>query len=436
LNTTRSKISILDYLFVFTIIVYAGAGTKFVKSFTYWSYMGYSLWIIGFLFPILFAFIVMFYYKIPVRKNFILLILAFTIHNIIINIKFGELTEQFYGIWVTSFFIAYILISRLRDNFFVAYERIIYFLSIIASIFWILSFLIPETISEVLQTISLDPGDKNVESNIIFYTVNAKSEEGGILHRNAGFAWEPGAFACYLSLAIFINLIRNNFKIKENKKLLVLLFALLTTQSTTGYFLLIVLGLFYLYNLSPKKRIIALPIALTLMIITLSLPFMLEKIEALSQADMNRIVRDSIINREHKVPQRIVSLKIDFQDFLRYPIIGYGGYQEARWTWLLGADVATISGIGKILARFGIVGTLFFLFSVYKSSKTLQILYNFKGSLFFVLIILLISISYSIIENPLAMSFWLFFLFYKPAYFPREKKLDFRSIQLNKAKYY
>jgi hypothetical protein len=118
------------------------------------------------------------------------------------------------------------------------------------------------------------------------------------------------------------------------------------------------------------------------------------------------------------IPQRIASLEIDIKDFLKYPIIGYGGYQEAQWTRQLGAYVSTISGIGKILARFGIIGTFFFLFSIYKSSRKLQEIFNFRGSIFFFIIIIFISISYSIITHPLMMGFWLFYLFYKPIVLP------------------
>jgi hypothetical protein len=138
---------------------------------------------------------------------------------------------------------------------------------------------------------------------------------------------------------------------------------------------------------------------------------MLDKIQEVSQHDTELMVRNSIRYGGTYTPQRIASLQIDFKDFLNHPILGYGGFMEARWTKKLGANISTISGIGKILARFGIIGTFFFLFSLFKTSRSLQSIYSFRGWIFFILLILVISFSYSIIELPILLCFWLFYLF-------------------------
>jgi len=108
--------------------------------------------------------------------------------------------------------------------------------------------------------------------------------------------------------------------------------------------------------------------------------------------------------------QRIASFQISFRVFLNNPILGYGGYMDASWTKKLGANIAAISGIGEIMARFGIVGTFFFLYSLFRTSKLLQSAFSFKGWIFPILVILAISISYSVV-GPILLCIWLFYLF-------------------------
>jgi hypothetical protein len=141
---------------------------------------------------------------------------------------------------------------------------------------------------------------------------------------------------------------------------------------------------------------------------------MIEKIIEVAHHDTDLMIRNSVRYGSQQTAQRIASFLIDFKDFLNHPIIGYGGHLDARWTVQIGANISTISGIGKIMARFGLIGTIFFFFSLYKSAESIQQIFNIKGRVFMILVIFIISISYSIIENPLVMSFWLFYLFFKP----------------------
>jgi hypothetical protein len=231
-----------------------------------------------------------------------------------------------------------------------------------------------------------------------------------LLPRNAGFAWEPGAFASYLCLAIFINQIRTHFSFVNNRKLWILLLALLSTQSTTGFAILIIIIILVIYNLSPKISFLLFPVSVILIIYILQLPFMYEKVKGISNFNIELLARYSRIYNTAYTAQRFASFLIDFQDFLNNPILGYGGFMEERWTFKMGAVVTSISGIGKIMARFGIVGTFFFLFSLYKTSRSLQSLFFFKGWIFPILIILAISISYNV-DIPILLCFWLFYLF-------------------------
>jgi len=259
------------------------------------------------------------------------------------------------------------------------------------------------------------PGSGNVDSNIILYTINNFStiedtniNIGGIsLVRNSGFAWEPGGFACLIDLAIFINLIRTKFRLTYNSKIWVFIVALITTFSTTGISIFFLLLVFYIYNQHIKYTVLLIPLTLALGIYITTLPFMAEKLIDVSNYDTEEMIENTIEYDLQSTPQRLESLEIDFVDFMNNPILGYGGHMEEQWTSKLGAQVATISGIGKVMAVFGLVGILFFLINLIKTSKEFAKSFKFKGWLFPFLMVIMIAVSYSLIFMPLLMCFWL-----------------------------
>ena len=245
--------------------------------------------------------------------------------------------------------------------------------------------------------------------------------------RNAGFAWEPGSFACYINLAIFLNLIRTKFTIHNNKKLYIFIIALITTFSTTGFAILMLLIVFYVYNQNLKYIILFAPISIVLIFYILFLPFMTEKIIDVSEYDTDAMIEHSINNDTNPTPQRIESLQIDFIDFHNNPILGYGGHLEERWTEKLGANISTISGIGKVMAVFGIVGILFFIVQLTMTSMEFTKIFHFRGWGFQFFLIIMISISYSIIFTPLLMCFWVLNTSYLSNKLPRNRTMRYQN---------
>jgi hypothetical protein len=231
--------------------------------------------------------------------------------------------------------------------------------------------------------------------------------------RNCGFAWEPGGFAVMLALAIFINLFFYDSSGAGNMRFWILLSALITSQSTTGYTILLVILAFYFYNKQKKLIVVLWPLVLALIILVFSLPFMSDKIVNLldETANIDYIVEMSIGREESIQPQRFASFVISFRDFIDNPILGLGGVNEARWTFKIGANVSSITGIGNLLAQYGLVGFLFFIISSLGSSGFYAKQFKFSGKFLFAIIIVFISISYGIILLPLIMSFWLYSYF-------------------------
>ncbi len=414
LLSNKKAITLLEYFSVFLIIFYAGNASLFVKSFESWNNL------IGLMLPIAAIGGLGLIKGVQFNHKYVMVMAGYLLYTIASTIKFGELHPRFMGINILKITLAYVMISSLRKRFFTLYEQIIFYLSIIALIFWTFHNIAPDAFVSFLEKIEFSTqGEEkgSIRMNAIVFTISNYdvvsdhiADFGGFqLFRNSGFAWEPGAFSAYLNIAILFNLLRTKFQLKGNIHFFVLVIALATTFSTTGYSLFILLMIFFIYNQSFKKVVILFPIVALFIVYLFSLPFMADKIREKTEYNTEELVYQSLKHDANYIPQRFESLQIDFIDFLNHPIIGYGGMQEARWTKQLGAQISTISGIGKIMGQFGIVGILFFIFSLWKSSNLLVKAYNVRGAAFLLVFVIMVAVSYNIITI-LYMSIWLFYL--------------------------
>jgi O-antigen ligase len=234
-----------------------------------------------------------------------------------------------------------------------------------------------------------------------------------MIPRNCGYAQEPGCFAVYLCLAIFINLFVANSNKNSKKRFLVLVLALISTMSTTGYVIFIVIIVFYILSKDLSKALLLFPIAIIALIYISTLPFMSNKIiDMVNETNtLDQMIISTIGQDEESTPQRFTSFMITFVDFRDNPILGLGPDNDKSWVNKIGAKISPISGIGNLLAQFGIVGFLFFIMASIRSSFYISKYFQYKGKFLLFFIIIFISISYSLIILPLMMIFWMFSLF-------------------------
>jgi hypothetical protein len=156
-----------------------------------------------------------------------------------------------------------------------------------------------------------------------------------------------------------------------------------------------------------------LPVAIIAVIYLSSLPFMSKKVIQVID-ETNQV--DQLLEETYGVdfqsnPQRFTSIMISLKDFANNPILGVGGNNEDSWTYKMGSRISTVSGIGNLIAQFGIFGFIFFIIASYKSSIFFSTYYEYKGKFLLFLIILFVSVSYSIIFLPIIITFWMYQLF-------------------------
>ncbi len=408
-----NKISFFEYVFVLMLMLYAGRANSFFETESIKANP------IGVLIPVCLAGILAFKWKVIFTRQFYTIIFFFAIYFLATSIKYYVVQPTFFLTYLFLIFISYTAIKALKVNLFIIYEYLLYWLAIIALFMWVAQLVLRgDTLYGLFARVPLLESISTVSGsglNAIFYSLQPYSTtliNNYTIPRNCGFAWEPGSFAVYLCLGIFINLFITKTGKFSKRRFWVLLLALVSTQSTTGYVIMMVLIIYYLINKDFKRVLLLFPVAIVLIISIFSLPFMKNKIFDLfsETSGINQLIVDAYGRESPATPQRFTSFMITLVDFRHNPILGLAAHYEDTWTYKMGSSISTISGIGNLLAQFGIVGFLFFTVYSVKSSLFFSKYFKYKGKLLGFILILLISISYSIIFLPLLMCFWLFSL--------------------------
>jgi hypothetical protein len=412
-GSDSTSITFFEYFYVFLLIIYAGRANTFVES------VSIKENFFGVILPIVLSIILAFRWKVVFDAKFYIVMFCFSFYFIAISIKDGEMHPTFLLTYFFKFFTVYTVIKALKFNLFGIYERVTYYLAITGLILWGMQVVLGgDTLFDIFNRI---PGLRDFSYvtgkgvSVIVYSVQPTSYSilDYKIPRNCGFAQEPGSFSVYLCMAIFVNLFITSSG-KDSKKLFwVLVIALISTMSTTGYVIFMVITVYFILSKNLNKVLLLLPIAIGALIYASTLPFMSNKIvELINETnELDLLIVNTIGREETATPQRFTSFMITYRDFKDNPVLGLGPDNEKSWINKVGARISPISGIGNLLAQFGLVGFLFFIISTLSSSIFISKYFEYNGKLLLFIIIILISISYSVIILPLLMSFWMFQIF-------------------------
>jgi len=263
-----------------------------------------------------------------------------------------------------------LLAVRLIPDFSRRYVFLMYLLSLTSFIFWVPYFLGMDMRS-LLSSIQL-PLRKN--SDFFNIGIHHFYEEFDGAIRNMGMFWEPGAFAGYLVLALFL-LIRDeqNFSL-SSRRAPVLIAALLSTQSTTGYITFIVLVVFSGYNSNWIKNSSAKYVLLpaTLIIIITSAYFIFNKVDFLGEKIIGQFEETAMGTDASRI-SRFGNFLYDMESFVERPLIGWGANPETRSSFdeeVLDLVAGQGNGLTGFAVRYGLTGLLVFLgFFAYNTKR-------------------------------------------------------------------
>lgn len=364
-------------------------------------------------------------------KPLIIFLSIFVLWIIASYLKFGNyIGFQFQPIY--SIIIAHVAFNIYeKDEFLRLFEKILTRFCLLSLIVWILANILKDPFVQFMSSISVIKRSPPTETYSFLVGLGSQIEMG--IRRNIGFTWEPGKFACWVLIGLFINLIRHKFiffPYKKNKNFYILFITLLTTLSTTGYSIIAILILFVLIN--KKSTSLKLLIIVSTAIIIpyiLRLSFMSEKIIGLM--DLENGLNTIEYHRSHDgldivCPQRFTGCYVSFLNLIHDYWLGYNQLIKSYTTEVLfkgSVIVAPSEGLINILAKYGILVGAFFYYWLYKSSQYLSEVFNYKGKFIFFIFFIAISFSYDFWENCILMYLYLcvFYKKYDSRYFDNIK---------------
>ena len=416
------KVKRFEYFYFFVMIIYMAQAT------VYTGRMVGGLTIspmFPFLLPILLTIVLLDRNKISFSHNGLSLLLLVTgIWTGCIIYKeslFSSKQLSYYFFLFYGLIIAYIHVRVFGKKLFPLYEKIMVRMCIIALVLWLFAVMVPSSASFFR---GFTPTGFGYNVFFIFTWMDPiyGQIENGIL-RNAGFSWEPGRFAIMVLLAIYCNLLRNGIKFKRNKSVIILLLAMLSTQSTTGY-----LGTLALYAFWGLKKVsMSYFLGITFVMIPIGyyvsqLSFMQEKIQQQLDLDYELKKLDKTIDYVNEMSQRneyagslsrFQAIYYEAQNIQNDPILGYGlDPKNSYFSTHISSNFVLTGAILKLFGQHGIPLGLVFYFLLYKSS--VRIGKEHESNKVGLFVIFLIScVSYVVFLVPVFTAFWFYGLFRK-----------------------
>ncbi len=239
-------------------------------------------------------------------------------------------------------------------------------------------------------------------NKIIFFAMDDFSRG-----RNIGIFWEPGIFAIFIVLAMLFIIFDNSEKMQKGK-FITLLIALLTTVSTTGYVLMMVVLISLLIVRFRNNKVIFFIGIAGIAIISILL-MSNGGIENILMRFFPRVF-SKLFDNTASVTTRTGSIVINLQNFLEYP---WGvGLTKANYLFadkMVGSQTSTLT---LYLVQFGILGIFFVLLQ-------LRCIYRYrywdklKGILFVTVWIVLMNVE---ITTMFSLIYIIIFYFIKDSY--------------------
>jgi hypothetical protein len=225
---------------------------------------------------------------------------------------------------------------------------------------------------------SINEWTEEVKYLLFFHTYIVDSN--GVLLRNAGIFWEPGAFAGYLNLSLLLLILsKGAMKAKEYRRYFLLyVLTILTTFSSQGYFVLPLVLLTALNLHSSSQNQLAAKFAfmmLGLFALTAISLVGINKLDFLGEKFKKQWVAaiessDSEISSNQT---RIGSALFDWQYIKESPVVGNGLHEETRYRYHLDDLLSGYSnGFTDYIAKFGLLGLLLFLYYLFRSMRILS----------------------------------------------------------------
>lgn len=290
---------------------------------------------------------------------------------------------------------------RLIAEFSHRYISVMYVLSLISFVFWI-PLLFGVNMQEIFSALRI-PGIAADHYHIGIY--NLRSEYDGAI-RNMSMFWEPGAFAGYLMLALFFLTRGGQNKALLSKHGLVLISALLSTQSTTGYLAFMLLVMVCVYNADLiKGKVVKFLVSSASIVVLIGGAYVVANEVSFLGEKINSQIQSVSVRDEASRINRFGNFIYDLEWIAKRPILGWSVNPATRFS--IDPEAAELilgqgNGLTGFAVRFGLIGLLVFL--GFFAHTTRRITGSLAASLFGIVIVCVLLNGEQFLGFPIFLS--------------------------------
>ena len=339
----------ISYLLVLIVIIVSGNPAVFVinKNLVY-----------------ILTFIVLAIYAVkhpkPIIKYDFLFVMFFVFLFVIQNIFYGQIVLMASLGFLIKIGIAALAV-RIIPGFFHKFVLIMVFLAGLSLIFYIPT-LLGIDLRGILSVMKIPLSSDIVHIGLHNFHVANDT-------RNSGIFWEPGAFAGYLVLALFLaSILERGVQKSWHAKLLIA--ALISTQSTTGFIAGFIVLVLYFYEKTKYSFKLPTPILFSfILLFSVTLGWFLSNNISFIGTKIDVHLSKTIAQEGNYKINRFGNINYDLGFIAERPIIGWGANPATRFT--MDPELAELmsgQGVGLTgsIIKFGIPGFLLYIFYFYR----------------------------------------------------------------------
>jgi len=358
IQKARTRLTRLDVFLLLIFLLFLEGSAFFVAS---------DFFVIGVFLVLLAIFL---YRKSCFDVEFFVVLALWTAINVISYLVNDKLSINTFLGSVLKMCIPYFVVKIIGSSFFEKLFRFLYLLVIIASCFYIVEVIAPSFVNSLTPYLNflvhgrmLEHGDFYI---IVYNHLGLYNKYYGIFPRNCGFMWEPGAYAWILNFMIVYKLHRDNYVL--DRKILLLVLALISTFSTAGYLGLFFIVIFYLIKRYSRRALLILPFVLLAFVYGVvklynTADFLSEKLDAYQETGME--VREATFGEEswNRVT-RIAMGRISLDNSLVRPLgdgINLSSYIIKKY-----GEVYAPNALASLLSEWGWLGFIAFVIAVWR----------------------------------------------------------------------
>ena len=379
------------------LIIYAAQASAFVRGLGDPLSQGNGL-------AVFFTLVMMVRHRVKFNNYFLVSIAVLVLYTLLTFIAHNYVSMGFIPRWFIYLSIAYVICQIYDERILCVIERILIPLVIISMIMWVFHLIFPSIIYNFVETYSLPSFSDNpsyMTYNCIIYTINGDEDrvlsDYYMFKRNAGFAFEPGAYSCLACLGVACNWIRNKNKL-ISIPIIIYLAAIVTSQSTTGVF---IFGALLLAWMIINKKIWWAILLSPFVLYVARLGFVSDKFTA----EYTDVVSAGGNLNAVDYHGRMFGLEASWMEFSHHPIIGLGGKMKGTFLDSIGVDSPIFSGIGYLLTTFGLILSVLYFALLFKYKKILRNKYNNSGWWYIIIVLFISMFSYQMWQQPLFLAF-------------------------------